>query len=517
MTPTPVSELGVVGIHVCWGSRWESKEDNGAAHFLEHLLCKGSTHFSRNETYELFDHLGCSFNAFTNRETMSYFIHFLPRSAERALPVFTDSIILPALASDAHREERLHIRAEIESVANDIRESIFDVAHATAYSCSMGLPVLGPLHNVEKVISPSSLRALHNRVVTPDRMLFSVSASAVGGSMDTAIAWANKFVVPALETKAANAAKGAAQAAPPSSPGIFGRILGAATGGAPAAHIPSTHAVPLPPPGTVPLAQWVGGCAGVAMPLPRTHAVLGFRGYGVTNPKELAVHNVLLSLLGSHDPGIDAGHAVTPLTRALLYGDSDAHAHSGCDVEMIVDPFCFPYGKEALTGLYTSVATRGATGAPQGATSLARVVRTFFDELGRAATAITDDELDVARSKALRDTLLQNECPRLSVAGAVGVTRLAPLSVYCSSLCKLLLWRPRSPRLSSSPSVLHVRPWPPPSHRIVPYCTYAGSLHVEPGRAFVYFCRFHVFMHLPHDPPPSLVRSPSATFPTTAS
>jgi predicted Zn-dependent peptidase len=75
------------------GSRHEQPNNNGISHFLEHLMFKGTT--KRPSTLELtkqLDAVGAAYNAFTGKDTTSYFIKVAADHLELALDLFSDMV-----------------------------------------------------------------------------------------------------------------------------------------------------------------------------------------------------------------------------------------------------------------------------------------------------------------------------------------------------------------------------------------------------------------------------------------
>ena len=80
------SKLAAVGVFIGSGSRHETLETSGAAHFLEHLHFKGTKKRTRVQLETEVENLGAQLNAYTSREHTLYhmvsFKHDVPRSVE---------------------------------------------------------------------------------------------------------------------------------------------------------------------------------------------------------------------------------------------------------------------------------------------------------------------------------------------------------------------------------------------------------------------------------------------------
>ena len=62
-----------IGVWVAAGGRYESKDNKGVAHFLEHMAFKGSAKYSCDETKQLIEGIGGNLNAFTAEEETCYY------------------------------------------------------------------------------------------------------------------------------------------------------------------------------------------------------------------------------------------------------------------------------------------------------------------------------------------------------------------------------------------------------------------------------------------------------------
>lgn len=76
------------------GSRYEKKETNGLAHFLEHMFFKGAKKYKNTkEVSEAIDGVGGDFNAFTGKEYVGYYVKVADRHVDVALDVLSDMLL----------------------------------------------------------------------------------------------------------------------------------------------------------------------------------------------------------------------------------------------------------------------------------------------------------------------------------------------------------------------------------------------------------------------------------------
>ena len=112
-----------IAAYVRAGSRLESPEQAGMAHFLEHLTFKGTAAFpSTRALSEAIEGVGGSFNAATDREATVYWVRVPGREAERAMTVLGELICRPALDMAEIDREREVIVEEIRGYLDDPAE-----------------------------------------------------------------------------------------------------------------------------------------------------------------------------------------------------------------------------------------------------------------------------------------------------------------------------------------------------------------------------------------------------------
>ncbi|MCX7926823.1 MAG: insulinase family protein [Candidatus Omnitrophica bacterium] len=103
-----------VGVWVKTGSRYEQEELCGISHYLEHLVFKGTKHYSCQQIKEAIEGVGGSFNGFTSEEATCFFIKAPSRYLERCLDILAEMVLYPKLAVSDIEKERTVILEEIK-------------------------------------------------------------------------------------------------------------------------------------------------------------------------------------------------------------------------------------------------------------------------------------------------------------------------------------------------------------------------------------------------------------------
>ncbi len=141
-----------IGVWIKSGSRDESKEANGMAHFLEHMLFKGTERRSAREIARSLESVGGYLNAFTSKEQTCYYAEILDNQISKAVDVLSDMICHSVFAPKEMEKERQVILDEIDSVEDSPDDLVQDIFVEKLYpDHSLGLPILGSKSSVNRV------------------------------------------------------------------------------------------------------------------------------------------------------------------------------------------------------------------------------------------------------------------------------------------------------------------------------------------------------------------------------
>jgi len=110
------SESAAIGIWIGVGARHEPTRISGAAHFLEHLIFKGTKHRSSRQIKVAIEGAGGSLNAFTDEEFTSVVAKVQAKDLGSAVEVLSDMVLHPELDSREMEKERQVVLEEIRMV-----------------------------------------------------------------------------------------------------------------------------------------------------------------------------------------------------------------------------------------------------------------------------------------------------------------------------------------------------------------------------------------------------------------
>ncbi len=115
-----------VGLWIKRGSRHEREEQYGYAHFVEHMLFKGTENYSAKELARMVDRVGGQHNAATNREYTCYYINVVSDHLELALKVLSDMYYNSLFSQEEIEKERNVIVEEIRMYEDSPDEFVHD-------------------------------------------------------------------------------------------------------------------------------------------------------------------------------------------------------------------------------------------------------------------------------------------------------------------------------------------------------------------------------------------------------
>lgn len=148
----PHLETVALGIWVKAGARDELPEENGIAHFLEHLAFKGTKRRNAQQIAEEIESSGGEINASTGMETTTYYARVLKQDWALALDILAD-ILTESVFDPAELEREREVILQEIAAANDAPDDlVFDLAQAASFGAHpLGRPILGTSELVENV------------------------------------------------------------------------------------------------------------------------------------------------------------------------------------------------------------------------------------------------------------------------------------------------------------------------------------------------------------------------------
>jgi predicted Zn-dependent peptidase len=158
-----------LGVWLTRGSRHESLDRSGIAHFVEHMLFKGTGTRSAEDIAQAIDSIGGQLDAFTAKEYASYYIKVLDEHLPTAVDLLSDIVMNPNFAADDLQKEKKVILEEIkmvEDTPDDLVHELFTQHFWEGHA--LGRPILGSKETVESFTADILRQYFRTAYVAPN-------------------------------------------------------------------------------------------------------------------------------------------------------------------------------------------------------------------------------------------------------------------------------------------------------------------------------------------------------------
>ncbi len=164
-----------LGFWIGTGSRYESDEQAGLSHLLEHLLFKGTEKYASLAIDQIFDGMGAELNAGTGKETTSVYARVIDEHLVDAFDVMADMVFRPTLRDiDSEREVILE---EIAMYEDDPQEKVFDLlGEATFGDDPLGRAIIGRAEVISQTPA-DQIAAFHHARYRPGNVVIAAAGA----------------------------------------------------------------------------------------------------------------------------------------------------------------------------------------------------------------------------------------------------------------------------------------------------------------------------------------------------
>ncbi len=167
------------------GSACEREAESGLAHFLEHMVFKGSEKLEAGEFDLKVEALGGNSNAATGFDDVHYHVLIPPQAAPEALDLLLDLVLQPRLDGGDFAMERQVVLEELAQSEDQPEEVAFqELLRQACGTHAYGLPILGRREALE-AHTPEAMAAFHRRHYRADRCCLSVAGPLAGLELET--------------------------------------------------------------------------------------------------------------------------------------------------------------------------------------------------------------------------------------------------------------------------------------------------------------------------------------------
>ncbi|MFE7666190.1 M16 family metallopeptidase, partial [Streptomyces celluloflavus] len=165
------------GIWAHVGSRDETPSLNGATHYLEHLLFKGTERRSALDISAAIDAVGGEMNAFTAKEYTCYYARVLDSDLPLAIDVVCDMLTGSLIEAEDVDAERNVVLEEIAMTEDDPGDCVHDLfTHTMLGDTPLGRPVLGTVDTVN-ALTPERIRRFYKKHYDPTHLVVTAAGN----------------------------------------------------------------------------------------------------------------------------------------------------------------------------------------------------------------------------------------------------------------------------------------------------------------------------------------------------
>lgn len=179
------------GFTINAGTRDELSREFGMAHFVEHMLFKGTLRRKAWHILNRMESVGGELNAFTTKEETVVYSIFLNTHFERAMELLGDLVFNSQFPEMEMEKEREVILDEINSYKDNPAELIYDEFENLLFDGhEIGHLILGTTETLQR-FTPDDGRSFMNRLYTPSNMVFFSTGSV---DFSKIIRWGEKYL-----------------------------------------------------------------------------------------------------------------------------------------------------------------------------------------------------------------------------------------------------------------------------------------------------------------------------------
>lgn len=166
-----------VGFWVGSGSQYETPDEAGLSHFLEHMVFKGTEKRTTRQIAEEMDKVGGQLNAFTSKECTCFYAKVVDEHLPLAMDVLSDLVTAPIFDPTELEKEKGVVIEEINMSADDPEDSVHELLMLANYGDQ---PVARPILGTEEKIaaySSDDLRAYWKKMYRPQNTVLALAGN----------------------------------------------------------------------------------------------------------------------------------------------------------------------------------------------------------------------------------------------------------------------------------------------------------------------------------------------------
>ncbi len=166
-----------LGVWIRVGSRFETKDENGLAHFLEHMIFKRTGKRNALQIARALEDVGGILNAYTSKELTHYYTFSLAQHLPICVDILADLVCNPVFKEDEIEMEKQVVLEEINAVKDTPEEYLNDLFQEKLFpDHPLGFPILGKTETVQN-FTKNQLQLFWQRFYAPQNMIISAAGN----------------------------------------------------------------------------------------------------------------------------------------------------------------------------------------------------------------------------------------------------------------------------------------------------------------------------------------------------
>lgn len=166
-----------IGAWIGSGSRYENINNNGVAHFIEHIIFKGTKNRTAKKIAEDIEELGGQINAFTGKEATCFYVKMLDEHFDVGIDVLSDMLFNSNFFEQDIEKEKSVIQEEINMYEDSPEDLVADILSVAAFKDDpISFPILGSDKNI-KDMNKEKILDYFNKTYVPCNMVISIAGN----------------------------------------------------------------------------------------------------------------------------------------------------------------------------------------------------------------------------------------------------------------------------------------------------------------------------------------------------
>ena len=177
MENVPTVSSLAIGVWIKTGTRDETDDLAGVAHFVEHLVFKGTQARTTYEIARSLESVGGELDAFTGRDATAFYARVMEEHLGLAVDVLADLVTRPLLAPEEVEKEKKVVLEEIRSFDDNPEDLVFETFAADLWQGHpLGRPILGTEQSIA-ALQPERIREWFGQHYTAENMVVAVAGA----------------------------------------------------------------------------------------------------------------------------------------------------------------------------------------------------------------------------------------------------------------------------------------------------------------------------------------------------